>query len=1131
MKNPNTTFYESLLFKKKLKSLNKNEKILNRRKIQSSNNNIYKQEFFNNTQNLFYTKKISLPINNKTSRLNSISDIKHKFSKNVNILPGISKKENKEINTIKNKCSSSKTFIKHSLNYLNLSDNLNITEKKNNDKKNKYSNINEDKFMKNANNKILKQNLSFNSRNYKKNNFLYHNKESYNNYNYNNSVSIKILNPEIENNSNIKRNKLSQQDFQLRKLLKTKANKNNNKVKDNINNNNSKLNNKIANILLKIYSLYQLNHNDTNSESLYTTFLNQINKNYFDISNNSKKIEQNKVNNFSENFPVIKYIFFDNIINNLKRKINLIDISSEKELNQNILRIIDEEIYNSTFNNNLIRNQINRLKDFKTYGYEFNPEEMLKKKNGWLIKNRTERNPIFNPTKLKIENKYEINLSQKKTPKNSSEQNNLSNNNNYLNQLIMNKNPIKKGIKNFENTMRNNEKEFNKNKLLLNNKIQITKKDNFSQTDKYNHIIFQQPIKKEPLEQSEINKLILNEFRSILNSNKLNYSIIKKDEEKIKNGQKNEIKKVNLNYKVINLKFIRNNRRLYTINRKIVRPTNNIYYFNNNKRLIHTKISKTLNNKIINNKYISFDKEKRDQLSYISQNYILNLFYENEYENKNNSKNNKFIINYPYKKIRKEIINNNSKNEKSISFNITPIKSKNSVNILKESDSYLPKNKYKFRKKKNFYKLNRTKSVINYKKDEMSDDLLNIKKEKFKKIDLRNKNKKKNTTKYELDKLLYIKNKMNFENLKIKLDEIEEKIKMQKLKRRLKTSILNMDYNKNVLPIENLFIKKLKEEKYRNVIKKLTTQRKVDKNEYNQLKLDLNIMDSSDDDLDYENAHDNNFDFFEKYKKNNSNPSEEENDLYENEINFFGADITIKQSKKEKDLYDKYIKLKRLKLLKDIKQNKTRNIFIKELKEGMLNENEENNKINKKFVRKRQNIRRKSKIYFKYLKKKFVKSLDDEYDSDNTISQEFDYFVGVDDNSIRQIERRKEEVLLKFKNDILYKISKRELTFNELTLYDELVRKLKDFENNLTNEKYIKLLQSYFHNLDKQIKLSEQRKMKEQRINKYMNNLIDDMDILSYKKKKQETTLCHVLNYKDFNHINVLNDSNLNKII
>ena len=85
-------------------------------------------------------------------------------------------------------------------------------------------------------------------------------------------------------------------------------------------------------------------------------------------------------------------------------------------------------------------------------------------------------------------------------------------------------------------------------------------------------------------------------------------------------------------------------------------------------------------------------------------------------------------------------------------------------------------------------------------------------------------------------------------------------------------------------------------------------------------------------------------------------------------------------------------------------------------------------------------------------------------------------------------------------------------------------KKLNNLENNLSNKKYIKLLQNYFHNLEKQLKLSQQRKLKEIRINKFMINLIDDRDFLIVKKKKQETNKCHLLNYKDFNYLNKLGD-------
>ena len=175
----------------------------------------------------------------------------------------------------------------------------------------------------------------------------------------------------------------------------------------------------------------------------------------------------------------------------------------------------------------------------------------------------------------------------------------------------------------------------------------------------------------------------------------------------------------------------------------------------------------------------------------------------------------------------------------------------------------------------------------------------------------------------------------------------------ERKKKKLKTSIFSLYYNKNPSQMENHFMKKLKEEKYRNITKKLTTQRNVDKNEYNQLKLDLNIVDSSDD-LDKEESEKGDIFRFS---------FTEDDEFYENEINFFGEELIIKQNKKEIDLYEKYTKMKRLKQVKDIQQMEIRNVFRKELKEGILYEKEENDKNsreNKKFIRRKKTKRRKS---------------------------------------------------------------------------------------------------------------------------------------------------------------------------
>ena len=576
---------------------------------------------------------------------------------------------------------------------------------------------------------------------------------------------------------------------------------------------------------------------------------------------------------------------------------------------------------------------------------------------------------------------------------------------------------------------------------------------------------------------------------------------------------------------------MRREKRIHTINETISNSIlNSSFTKQPNKRLFQTKINKISNiNNInnINNNYqdksidIKYDKDDI-RLSAMSQNYFVSLFVEPENKNK------KKVYSYFHKRNKLEP-NKNINRTKSISFNVSPDKNiinKNQaleyikkINI-KNSNLFLKKKLKKIKKRKNKHKLN-------YSFDQEDDS-------KYKSIfEKSNHYKKKKSSQYEIDKFLYLKSKLDYENLKTKIEEMEK----LNQRRKFQTSILNYDYNRPA-QVESLFMKKLKEEKYRNVIRKLTTQRKIDKDEYNQLKLDLNISDSSEDYFDEEENENENEKIEENLNNNNNiistkNIIIKDENFYENEINFYGAKIKIHLNQKEKDLYDKYIKLKKIKQKKDIQQNKTKEVFIQELEKGSIIENEESkSKINKKFVKKNNYKKRKSKNYFKFIKKKFIKSLDDEYDechSDDSLNQEFNYFYGVDDTSLRQIERRKQEVLLKFKNDIIYKIKQRELTFNELSIYDELENKLKNFENNLSNQKYIKLLESYFNNLDKQLRLSKQRKMKEHRINNFMNNLIENMDILNLKKKKMEENFCHILNYKDYNHFNKLSELERNK--
>ena len=68
------------------------------------------------------------------------------------------------------------------------------------------------------------------------------------------------------------------------------------------------------------------------------------------------------------------------MINNITRKVSIVNKSSEKELELNISRSFNEK--NDKTDNNITQKcQKNKnCKDFKTFGYEINPEKVLTNK-------------------------------------------------------------------------------------------------------------------------------------------------------------------------------------------------------------------------------------------------------------------------------------------------------------------------------------------------------------------------------------------------------------------------------------------------------------------------------------------------------------------------------------------------------------------------------------------------------------------------------------------------------------------------------------------------------------------------------------------------------------------------------
>ena len=71
--------------------------------------------------------------------------------------------------------------------------------------------------------------------------------------------------------------------------------------------------------------------------------------------------------------PIIRYLFLEKTLYNLRHKVKFIDIKNQGQIEENVLKIINEEYQNLKQNNFL-----NDINDFTTYGYEFDPKLFIK---------------------------------------------------------------------------------------------------------------------------------------------------------------------------------------------------------------------------------------------------------------------------------------------------------------------------------------------------------------------------------------------------------------------------------------------------------------------------------------------------------------------------------------------------------------------------------------------------------------------------------------------------------------------------------------------------------------------------------------------------------------------------------
>ena len=297
-----------------------------------------------------------------------------------------------------------------------------------------------------------------------------------------------------------------------------------------------------------------------------------------------------------------------------------------------------------------------------------------------------------------------------------------------------------------------------------------------------------------------------------------------------------------------------------------------------------------------------------------------------------------------------------------------------------------------------------------------------------------------------------------------------------------------------------------------------------------------------------------------KLKKNNENSnsnsedSQDENDKKKNEndtkiIDLFGLHIKVKNSK---NVLKEYLAKRHLDEEELIKQIEFKNKLIRLIN---ILENERKERLEKKALmnmmrkisehEKEQKEKEAKKIKYEieiknnnqqndnntFRKKQWEKKFRDDSDGGNRPKfKKKKYFGDIKFLNMKEVEKKKLEVLYKIKNDLDFKVMKGYINVSDYDIYDKLKARLSKLIDKYNIQEYITNIEDCFDEFQEEIYKVEQRRRNEQRINAFIKDLTNQIDFNTIKKNVQEKKLCNVINYDSINRINVLNNIEENSL-
>ena len=427
----------------------------------------------------------------------------------------------------------------------------------------------------------------------------------------NKSLSTKNLS--LENTRNTS-NQKNYSDIRVEELLNKRKNINetNKKITNNEDNNNIKKteeigvetdNEKTNNAIFYDFIPIILQHmkqkeiideinKDHENAWLYDKIKTLYNNNSSQSTKGKDQLKLKNKKDLLEN-PIIKYLFLEKTLYNLKHIVNFVDIKNREEFEQKVLKVIGEE-----YSKIQDKQNIYDINDFTTYGYEFDPKLLIKFKQlnmekQLLLDSEKIKNDMQNKvgTKTTINrkkneffttNKYDFKTDERKKNKKESNEKSSSEGGGLLSKIMLANFGINKNIRNFggikesniekKRTIFNNDK--NKESPLNNNIIsnnQNNHKDNIISNEKKegglendgNIIENKENEQKEELINNKVSeedkKLVLTQDIQNTGTSHLPQNLLKEDIKDVKDKNYNTIKdkeKFNPNRNSIDIKDI-----------------------------------------------------------------------------------------------------------------------------------------------------------------------------------------------------------------------------------------------------------------------------------------------------------------------------------------------------------------------------------------------------------------------------------------------------------------------------------------------------------------------------------------------------------------------------------------------